>query len=38
MIDGKNLFDHAVKNNNITCNNIRKIAPGQGYDYTSACL
>ena len=38
MIDGKNLFDHPVKNNNITCNNIRKIAPGQGYDYTSGCL
>ena len=29
MIDGKNFFDHPVKNNNVTYENIRKIATGQ---------
>ena len=38
MIDGRNLFDQPVKNNLITYDNIRKIATGQGDDYTTGCL
>ena len=38
MIDGKNFFDHPVKNNNVTYENIRKIATGQWQDYTTGCL
>ena len=38
MIDGKNLFDQPVKNNKVTYENIRKIATGQGDDYTTGCL
>ena len=38
MIDGKNLFDQPVKNDKVTYENIRKIAIGQGYDYTTGCL
>ena len=38
MIDGKNLFDQPVKNNKLTHENIRKIASGQGDDYTTGCL
>ena len=38
MIDGKNVFDQPVKNNKITYENIRKIAIGQGDDYTTGCL
>ena len=34
----KKFFDQPVKNNLITCDNIRKIAPGQGDDYTTGCL
>ena len=34
----KNLFDQPVKNNKITYENIRKIATGQGDDYTTDCL
>ena len=37
-IDGKNFFDQPVKNNKITYENIRKIATGQGDDYTTGCL
>ena len=37
MIEGKN-FDHPIKNNKITYENIRKIATGQGDDYTTSCL
>ena len=33
MIDGKNVFDQPVKNNEITCKNIRKITSGEGDDY-----
>ena len=33
MIDGKNFFDQPVK-----CDNIPKIATGQGDDYTTGCL
>ena len=38
MIDGQNLFDQPVNNNLITFDSIRKIAAGQGDDYTTACL
>ena len=38
MIDGKNLFDQPVKNDNVTYENIRKIATSQGDDYTTDCL
>ena len=38
MIDGKNFFDQPVKNNEITNENIRKIATGRGDDYTTGCL
>ena len=38
MIDGKNFFDQSVKNNLRTYENIRKIATGQGDDYTTGCL
>ena len=38
MIDGKNFFDQLVKTNNVTYKNIRKIATGQGDDYTTGCL
>ena len=37
MIDGQNLFNQPIRNNLITYN-IRKIATGQGGDYTSGCL
>ena len=36
MIDGKNFFDRPIKNNKIAYENIRKIATGQGDDYTTA--
>ena len=36
--DGQNFFDQPVKNNSITYDNIRKIATGQGDDYTTGCL
>ena len=36
---GKNFFDQPVKKNaKKTYANIRKIATGQRYDYTAACL
>ena len=38
MIDGKNFFDQSIKDNNVTYENIRKIATGQGNDYTTVCL
>ena len=37
-IDGQNIFDQPVRNNLRTYDNIRKIAIGQGDDYTTACL
>ena len=37
MINGENFFDQPIKNNKITYN-IRKIATGQGDDYTTGCL
>ena len=38
MIDGKNFFDQPIKNDKTTYENIRKIATGQGDDYTTGCL
>ena len=38
MIDGRNFFDQPIKNDLKTYNNIRKIATGQGDDYTTGCL
>ena len=38
MIDGKNSFDQPVKNDKVTYENIRKIATGQGDDYTTGRL
>ena len=38
MIDGKNVFDHQVKNNKVTYENFRKTAAGQGDYYTTSCL
>ena len=38
VIDGRNFFDQPVKNNLTTYDNIRKIAAGQGDDYTTGCL
>ena len=37
-IYGENFFDQPIKNNKITYDNIRKIATGQGDDYTTGCL
>ena len=34
----KTFFDQPIKNNKITYENIRKIATGQGDDYTTGCL
>ena len=34
----KNSFDQPIKNNKITYENIRKIATGQGDDYTTGWL
>ena len=38
MINGKNIFDQPIKINRVTYGNIRKIATGQGDDYTTGCL
>ena len=38
MINGENIFDKPIKNNKVTYENIRKIATGQGDDYTTGCL
>ena len=38
MTDGKNFFDQPIKNDKATYENIRKIATGQGGDYTTGCL
>ena len=38
MIDGRNYFDWPIKNDLKTCDNIRKIATGQGDDYATGCL
>ena len=38
MINEQNFFDQPVKNNLRKYDNIRKIATGQGDDYTTGCL
>ena len=38
MFGGKNFFDQPAKNDKVKYENIRKIATGQGDDYTSGCL
>ena len=38
VIDVRNLFDHPIKNDLKTYDNIKKIAAGQGDDYTTGCL
>ena len=38
MIDGKNVFDQPINSMTKTYENIRKIATGQGDDYTTGCL
>ena len=38
MIDVRNFFDQPIKNDLKTYNKIRKIAMGQGDDYTTGCL
>ena len=38
MIDGKNFFDQQINSNLKSYENIRKIATGQGDNYTTGCL
>ena len=38
VINAGNFFDQLIKNNKVTYDNIRKIATGQGDDYTTGCL
>ena len=38
MIDGKSFFDQPINSMTKTYENIRKIATGQGDDYTTGCL
>ena len=38
MINGEPFFDQPIKTNKVTYENIRKIAIGQGDDYTTGCL
>ena len=38
MINRENFFDQPIKNNKRTYENIKKIATGQGDDYTNGCL
>ena len=38
MINGENFIDQPVKDNKVTYKNIRKIATGNGDDYTTGCL
>ena len=37
-INGENVFDQPIKNREVTYDNIRKVATGQGDDYTTGCL
>ena len=37
-LNGKSLFDQRINTNTKTSENIRKIATGQWYDYTTGCL
>ena len=38
MIDGKSFLDQPITSSMITYDNMRKIATGQGGDYTTGCL
>ena len=38
MINGEKFLDQPIRNNKVTYENIRKIATGQGDDYTTGCL
>ena len=38
MIYRENFFDQPIKNTKVTYENIRKIATGQGDNYTTGCL
>ena len=38
MINGENFFDQPIKNSKVIYENIRKIATGQGDDYTTGCF
>ena len=38
MIDGRNFFNQPINNDIKTYDKIRKIATGQGDDYTTGCL
>ena len=38
VINSENCFDQPIKNSKVTYGNIRKIATGQGDDYTTGCL
>ena len=38
MINGENVSDRPIKNNQVTYENIRKIAIGQGDDYSTGCF
>ena len=38
MIDGRNFFVQPIKSDLKTYDNIKKIAIGQGDDYTNGCL
>ena len=38
MIEGRNFFDHPVKNHKRTYNNIRKVTNGQIDYYAVGCL
>ena len=38
IIKGEIFFDQPIKNSKVTYENIRKIATGQGDDYTTGCL
>ena len=38
MINGENVFNQPIKTNKVTYEHIRKIATGQGDNYTAGCL
>ena len=38
MINGENFFDQPIKDNEVTYENIRKVATGKGHNYTTGCF
>ena len=38
MVNGENFFDHPIKDDKVTYENIRKVATGRRDDYTTGCL